>query len=68
MNKALDITKLEHTMDETSYQLDILAREEANDKEMIPRLQQQIISLSESKESLIQENYELKFQVLMLTE
>jgi len=63
MTKTMEVSRLEHTIDQTSQHLEILAREEAQDKDMIPQLQAQIIALSQKMESHTRENYELKYKV-----
>ena len=63
MNKIMEISKLEQTMVDTSHHLEVLAKDEAEDKDIIPKLQAKIIELSSRMDDYTKENYELKFSL-----
>ena len=54
ISKTLDINRLEQTMGETSAQLVELAKEEAYEKDLIPKLQEKILELTQNRESYVQ--------------
>lgn len=63
MQKILEISKLEQSVVDTSHHLELLAKDDAEEKESVPKLQSKIIELSTRMDEYRRENYELKFNL-----